>query len=506
MQDTAIRAGQTEKVAHKAFKERALRGGFVTLAGQATMFVLRTGSMMALARLLMPEEFGVVGMVAVVTGFFNLFKDVGLSMATVQRENITEGQISTLFWINTAVGFVLALLSMALGPVLVAFFHEPRLFWIMIFQSSAFIFSGAAAQHQALLQRDMRFFALAVVDISSLLASVLVAIGMALAHCGYWALVGMAVSGPAMNMILVWLASGWAPGLPSRKNGVRAMMRFGGVVTLNNIIVYLAYNAEKVLLGRYWGAEVLGVYGRAYQLVTLPTSLLNSSVSRVAFPVFSRVQNDPQRLRSYFLKLYSIVLSLTIPVTLTCALFAEDVIAVVLGPKWSSAAPIFKFLAPTVLAFALINPLGWVLTSTGRVGRSMNMALVIAPVVIAAYFVGISHGPNRVAICYSTVMVLLIVPMTAWAIHGTSISGRDLVKVVSRPLISGLAAAGSGWVFKVVCGHYLPPLARVSIGVCGVVAVYAAILLGIFGQKDLYIDIVRSLLLSRGEITEKKGT
>jgi len=505
MQDTAIGAVQTGKVTHKAFKERALRGGFVTLAGQATMFVLRTGSMMVLARLLVPEEFGVVGMVAVVTGFFNLFKDVGLSMATVQRENITEGQISTLFWINTAVGFVLALFSIALAPVLVAFFHETRLFWIMIFQSSAFIFSGAAAQHQALLQREMRFFALAAIDISSLLASIVVAIGMALGHCGYWALVGMAVSGPAVNMILVWLAAAWVPGLPSRRTGVRAMMRFGGVVTLNNIIVYLAYNAEKVLLGRFWGAEVLGIYGRAYQLVTLPISLLNSSVSRVAFPVFSRVQNDPQRLRNYFLKLYSIVLSLTIPVTLTCALFADEMILVVLGPKWSSAAPIFRFLAPTVLALALINPLGWVLTSTGRVGRSMNMALVIAPVVIAAYFIGISHGPNRVALCYSTVMVLLVVPMTAWAIHGTSISGRDLVKVVSRPLVSGLVAAGAGWVFTVVCGHYLPPIARLSIGVCGVVAVYVSILLGIFGQKEFYMDIIRSLLLSRGDVTEKKG-
>src|SRR5260370_22055889 len=161
MQDAAIGAVQTGKITHKAFKERALRGGFVTLVGQATMFVLRTGSMMVLARLLVPEEFGVVGMVAVVTGFFNLFKDVGLSMATVQRETITDGQISTLFWINTAVGFALALLSIALAPVLVAFFHETRLFWIMIFQSSAFIFSGAAAQHQALLQRVMRFFALA---------------------------------------------------------------------------------------------------------------------------------------------------------------------------------------------------------------------------------------------------------------------------------------------------------------------------------------------------------
>lgn len=501
MQDTTAINVTDRKAAlpHKSFKERAIRGGLATVIGQAATLVLRTGSMMVLARLLVPEEFGVVGMVAVITGFFNLFKDFGLSMATVQREAITNEQISTLFWINTAVGAALALLSIVLAPVLVAFFHEPRLFWITVVQSSAFIFSGGAAQHQALLQREMRFMMLSVVDVCSLLVSIGVGIGMAVGGCGYWALVGMAVAGPAANMIFVWLAAGWIPGRPSRKTGVRAMLHFGGVVTLNNIVVYLAYNAEKVLLGRFWGAEVLGIYGRAYQLITLPTSLLNSSVGRVAFPVFSRVQNDPERLRNYFLKLYSVVLSLTIPVTLTCALYADDLIMIVLGPKWSSAIQIFRFLAPTVLALALINPLGWVLTSTGRVARSMNMALVIAPLVIAAYFVGLGGGPSRVALCYSAMMTFLIVPMTIWAIHGTSISVGDLAGVVSRPAISGLAAAAAGLLLKPVFGHSLPPVFRLCIGVGGVVAVYVCLLLGVFGQKGFYQDIFRTLFFSRDQ-------
>ena len=101
------------------------------------------------------------------------------------------------------------------------------------------------------------------------------------------------------------------------------MMRFGGTITLNSLVVYIAYNLEKVLLGRFWGAATVGVYGRAYQLINIPTDNLNSAVGEVAFSVLSRVQKDADRLRSYFLKGYSLVLALTVPVTVACALFWE---------------------------------------------------------------------------------------------------------------------------------------------------------------------------------------
>ena len=116
------------------------------------------------------------------------------------------------------------------------------------------------------------------------------------------------------------------------------MLRFGGTITLNGLVVYVAYNLEKVLLGRFWGADALGIYGRAYQLINIPTDNLNSAIGGVAFSALSRLQNDPVRLKSYFLKGYSLVISLTIPITIFCALFADDIVLVVLGPKWTDAA------------------------------------------------------------------------------------------------------------------------------------------------------------------------
>src|SRR4029077_3539044 len=176
----------------KDLKERTLRGGIAKLCAQGANFFLRVGSLMVLARLLDPKDFGLVGMVTAVTGVFTLFKDAGLSLATVQRATITNEQVSTLFWINMLVGAVLGLFSLAIAPILASFYHEPRLFWVTAALGAGFIFNAAGGQHYALLQRKMSFTTLSVIEIISLLVSIAVGIGMAVGGFGYWALVGMA--------------------------------------------------------------------------------------------------------------------------------------------------------------------------------------------------------------------------------------------------------------------------------------------------------------------------
>src|SRR6266436_9960781 len=353
----------------KDLKDRIIRGGFAKVCSQAANLLLRMGSLMVLGRLLSPKEFGLVGMVTAIVGVLNLFKDFGLSTATIQRTSVTEQQTSTLFWINIAVGTILGLLSLAIAPAVAAFYHEPRLIGVTAVLGAGFLFNAAGVQHSALLQRQMRFTTTAAIDIFSLTISIAVGIGMALKGFGYWSLVGMTVTSPLICTICVWLATRWVPGMPRRRVGIRSMMRFGGTITLNGLVVYVAYNMEKVLLGRYWGADVVGIYGRAYKLTSIPTDNLNSAIGGVAFSALSRVQDDPQRLKSYFLKGYSLVLALTLPITIVCTLFANDAILVLLGPKWKEAIPIFRLLAPTILIFAMINPFSWLLFSIGLVGR-----------------------------------------------------------------------------------------------------------------------------------------
>jgi O-antigen/teichoic acid export membrane protein len=465
----------------------------VATFGQGASFLLRIGSMVVLARLLAPSDFGLVGMATACTGFLELFRDAGLSMATVQRVSITRAQISTLFWINIAVGATLATLCAAIAPILTNFYHEPRLQWVTVVIGAGFVASGAAAQYRALLMREMRFPLLTMIDVGSLFVSVAVGVGMALAGSGYWALVGMTVSQNIVSVVSLWVAGGWIPGWPQRGVGVRSMLKYGGTLTLNSVIVYIAYNADKVLLGRYWGADILGIYGRAYQFINLPTSNLNTAIAQVAFPALSRLQNDPERLKSYFLKGYSLFLSLVLPITMGCALFAEDIIRVFLGPKWGEAAPVFRMLAPTILAFAFINPFGWFMQSTGQAMRSLQIALLLAPVVIIGYLAGLRYGATGVAAGFSVATVLLIVPVIFWATRGTSITVFDAFGAVLRPFLSILVGAGAAlavWPFI----HLLTsPLLRLIAANSIMFGVYAALLWYVMGQKSLYLGLLKDL-------------
>jgi O-antigen/teichoic acid export membrane protein len=485
----------------KDLKERAIRGGTAKVLAQVANFTLRIGSLMTLARLLDPKDFGLVGMVTAITGILNLFRDFGLSSATVQRVEVTDRQVSTLFWINLVVGAILSLLLAAASPIVAWFYHEPRLVLVTIVLSLSFLFNAAGIQHSAMLQRQMRFTTLATIEVASWAVSVAAGITMALAGWGYWSLVVMAVVLPLSSTICLWFATMWMPGPPARNAGIRSMMRFGGMVTLNSLIVYVAYNLDKVLLGRFWGAEAIGIYGRAYQLINIPTDNLNSSVGEVAFSALSRVQNDMERLKSYFLKGYSLVLALTVPITIAGAVFANDLIHVVLGPKWSATAPIFRLLAPTILIFALINPLAWLLFSTGLVGRSVRIVCVVAPLVITAYFIGLPYGPKGVALAYSTAMTLWVIPHILWCVHGTIISFRDIMMAVRRPLLSGVVAAIFAAGVEFFFGQSLGPLVRLALGGGVLLAVYLGMLLYVMGQRTFYLEILRGL--RRSPVKEK---
>src|SRR5215470_3793381 len=209
----------------KDLKHKVIRGGVAKALAQGTSLVLRMGSLMVLARLLAPKEFGLVGMVTAFTGVLNLFRDFGLSTASVQRGHVTDEQISTLFWINIMVGTVLGLILAGMAPFVAVFYHEPRLVWVSIALATSFIFNGAGVQHTALLERQMRFTALAAIDIVALVVSTAIGIAMAALGFGYWALVAASLLPSLVSSACLWIASGWIPGRPRSQEGVHSLLR-----------------------------------------------------------------------------------------------------------------------------------------------------------------------------------------------------------------------------------------------------------------------------------------
>ena len=478
--------------AAEELKGKSLRGGAVSIGSQGVKLVLQMGTVMLLARLLSPEDFGLASMAGTFMAFLGLFRDAGLGSATVQRHEITHDQLSTLFWINVAVGTSLTASAIALTPALVWFYHEPRLFWVAAVLASSFLFTGLMAQHGALITREMRFLTQAKIDLTSLAVSSATGVVMAFLGFRYWSLVGMWVASNIVSTAGVWLAVPWLPGPPRRNCGVLPMLYFGGLSTLNSFLVYLAWNSDNILLGRYWGAGALGVYGRAYQLATLPVEQWTSTLSGVALSGLSAVQHDPERLSRSFLKAYSMLLSVTVPIAIACPLFADEIIRVLLGEKWMEVAPIFRLLAPTSLVFALANPLSWLVISTGRMGRAVSMTAVTTPVVIVGILLGLSHGSFGVAMGYSGAMLVIIIPIAAWAKQGTGITWSGLLAASRAPFLAGLLAGSVGLAAKVSFGGALAPIPMLALGLALVLGVYASALVAM-GQKNLYVDLFSEL-------------
>jgi len=430
-------------------KERSVRGGAVTMAGQGAKFLLRMSSTVILARLLTPEDYGLIAMVAVLTNFVMMFKDIGLSTATIQRAEINQKQISTLFWINVVVSLVIMLVMTAMAPVISWFYGRPRLTLVTIALSGTFIFSGLTIQHQALLRRQMHFGKLAVIDISAMLVSVIVAVVSAWYGAGYWALVIMQLVSAISIAVGVWIACDWRPGLPRRGAGVGSMLAFGGNITSFNFINYFARNADNILLGRFWGAGVLGLYNRAYSIMMLPISQIRGPLTSVAIPALSHIQNDPVRYKKYYVKLVTLLAFITMPLMAFLFVCSDEVVNLLLGGKWSGVIVIFKILCIVAFIQPVSTTWGLVLVSLGQTRRYLILGAMNSVGIVMSFVFGLPWGAIGVAIAYAVANYVFLIPTLWYSFRSSPISMKDFFTAITRPLAASLFIGAA-----VFCGRW----------------------------------------------------
>jgi O-antigen/teichoic acid export membrane protein len=414
-------------------KRLSVRAGAATFAGQGAKFVLNLGSTMVLARILSPQDFGLIAMVTAVTGFIMVFKDLGLSMATVQQAEINHSQVSTLFWINIGLSAMLMVITLALAPAVAWFYKDPRLVAVTAALSTGFLFGGLTVQHQALLRRQMRLSAVSIIDVLSMAAGVLTAILCAWAGMGYWALVWMPIATAVTNAIGVWVASGWVPGRPVRRSGVRAMLKFGGWMTGYSLLNYFSRNFDNILIGRFWGPQVLGIYAKAYSLLLLPMGQITAPMTAVAIPALSRLQNEPDRFRSYYLRAVKLIAYISMPGVVIMVVLSREIILLFLGNQWLDAVPIFMVLGISAVLDPAIATVGWVYVSLGRSRRMLAWAAWAAPLRVLSFVIGLPWGAFGVATAYAIGSVILLYPNLAFSLKPSSIKPSHVLASIYRP-------------------------------------------------------------------------
>src|SRR5271157_6534793 len=429
---------------HADLKGRAVRGGLLTSTSQGAGVLLTSIMTVVTARLLTPVDFGLVAMVAAITGLGQAFADLGLSEATIQREEISHEQVSTLFWINVAIGLGLMLITMGLAPVLVWFYHEPRLKNLTIVLSLTFLIGGLKVQHNALLQRQMRFASMAIRDLVAYALTVATVIVMALRGAGYWALVAFPLTFNSTIVALTWLMVRWVPGLPRRGAKVGSLVAFGGNVAGSYLIDYLNRNMDNVLIGWYWGASPLGLYSRAFNLLLRPVSQLNAPLSTIMVPALSRLQNDPERLARYYLRAVNLIMWIVAPVFGFLFVAAEPVIILALGKKWLEAAPVFQFLCIAAPALMLSSPTNWLLVCRGQSGRLLKLLLILTPIFVTSYAIGLPFGIKGVAMSGSLVFVGIFPWMLKYVFRGTGLTLLRLGRAIVCPISLSIAGVALG--------------------------------------------------------------
>jgi O-antigen/teichoic acid export membrane protein len=464
---------QTEHLT-KDLHGRSFRGGVVTLSGQVIKFLLGLISTAILARLLRPQDFGLVAMVTSITAFVGLFKDLGLSNATVQRLQVTHVQISFLFWINVVLSLGTTLVVICLAPLIAWFYHEPRLVWVSIVLSISFIFSGLSVQHQALLRRQMQFKTLAVRDVVALAFGTAVSIGLALAGFGYWSLVAAPVAINIASCILLWTICDWRPGGFQRGVGARSMLVFGGNLTAFNLINYFTRNFDNILIGRVLGAGPLGIYSKAYGLLTLPASQINAPMAAVLLPGLSRLQNDPVEYGKLFVNAVRSIALLTVPTVVFSFFFARDIVLVLLGRRWLPVAPVFQCLAPAALFGAIAFVPGWLCQSLGRSRRQLNYALVSAPICVAGFIIGIRWGIVGVAASYSITYSCLFCWYVWYSSRNSPVTFAEVCAAFLAATFPALLAGAIAWLLRLsLYNNVLPVTSLVFSGL-----IFVAIYLG----------------------------
>lgn len=413
-------------------KKKALRGVRWTSFSMLMVSFLQLAQMSILARFLRPEDFGLMSIVVIVIGFSQAFQDMGLSNAIIQKSQVSHVQLSSLYWLNLASGICLCGVMFGLSPVIASFYGEPRIIELVKMVSSIFILVALGNQYRALCQKDLDFKAMELINVLSSLTAFITSVVLAINGFGVWSLVsGVIVQSGIGNIsfLIYGLKKYHKPSLVFNHSEIRGFYSFGLYQMGEGSINYISANSDKLLLGKFVGIPSVGVYNLAWQLIIFPLSKINPIINKVAFPVYSKVQNDKEILNRYYSLIVKALLLITVPVLVFLMFFSRDLVLVLFGNGWVETSDLLAVLSLVGILKALGNPGGALMLALGKAHIGFWWNLVWAIFVVLGLVVGLSIWPEVKTVVY----VLLFLSLTlgvCWHILIVKVSGVDYRQII----------------------------------------------------------------------------
>lgn len=458
-------------------RRHSIRQSSVTVSGQAALAGIQLLSILVLARLLQPSDFGLLAMVATLVAFTRLFVDFGLTQAAVQAEAFDQRQASGLFWLSAALSVALAVGTAALAPIVAWLYGEPELVGITLVYAAVALVNGLGTTPRALFTRQMAFRSIVASEVVAAAIGMFVAFGIALLGGGYWALVAIPSVRAVIGTSYLWVRLAWRPSRLGRDLKVFDLLGFGSKLSASNLANFFNRNADDVLVGWRWGAGALGQYAAAYRVLMLPLAQVSAPVSRIALPALARLREDPDRYREAYLRVVRVLTSATSPLMGFAAVNATWVVAILLGPGWDEAARILTWLALAGIVQPLSNSTGWLFVTQGRLGEQVRWSVVSAVLAVTSFVVGLPFGAVGVAAAYALSGLAIRFPLLMrWIGRRGPVSTSDLLRVFALPLTLTLVAMATSAMVHLLAPQAgaLPGLALASLAtMAGVLAVVA---------------------------------
>jgi O-antigen/teichoic acid export membrane protein len=385
-----------------------------------------------LARLLEPHDFGLIGMVVVVTGFGHLFTDLGLGAALIQRQQLTQAHLSTVFWLNLIMGGGLTVLIISIAPIIAMLYQEPALIPLTRVLALNFLIGAFRVVQYSLLQKDIDFQKLSCIEITASLLSGGMAISAALLQAGVWSLVLQSLLFTTLVSLMLWWSSSWHPSFVFHLTAMKDLIGFSSNLLGFSVFNYWIRNLDDLLIGRYLGSAALGIYTRSYSLMLLPLSQVSAIVTRVMFPALSSIQHDTPRVRHLYLRATRSIALVTFPLMIGLLVVARPFIFCVYGSQWQAVIPVLQIFCITGMGQAIGTTVGWIYTSQGRTDIMLKWGIFSGSIYVVSFLVGLRWGVLGVATSY-TLFGYVILWYPGWTIPGRLIQlhFRDMVKNIS---------------------------------------------------------------------------
>ncbi|HEP1062505.1 lipopolysaccharide biosynthesis protein [Klebsiella aerogenes] len=395
-------------------------------------------NMVYLATIIPPEEYGIMAMAAVVINLGVLLRDLGTASAIIQRKTLPDVLVNSIFWLNVCLGIGLCIVIAATSPIIAHVYEQPELNRVLLFLSLTFPLSSCAAVHLALLERDSKFKIVSLIEVSSSLFSVIVAVILANLGFGVYSLVIQSIIMNLTSAILFWKVSGWKPKWPtfSMWSHLRDIFSFSANVSVFNIINYFSRNADSFIIGKYMSAFILGNYNLAYRIMLFPLASLTFVFGRSLYPIMSRHQDDIEYIKKIYLDCVFYILMLSAPLMSGVAILSEPLINIVFGSQWSLTASILVWLAPTAILQSVISTTGSVFSSKNRTGLLLLMGVIGSTLMVVAFLIGVHYDAVTFAKLYLIANVINFFPPVCISLWLLNSNLFELVKKIFPIIIS----------------------------------------------------------------------